>query len=56
MSATPRILEVQCEWTSTDVADEELWTERFDDDRAGRARCRPASRPGKIRRRARTRV
>jgi hypothetical protein len=31
MSATPRILEAQSEWTSTDVADEELWTERFDD-------------------------
>src|ERR1035438_2988125 len=31
MNTTPRVLEVQCEWTSTDVADEELWTERFDD-------------------------
>jgi alpha-ketoglutarate-dependent taurine dioxygenase len=31
MSTTPRILEPQCEWTSTDVADEEIWTEHFDD-------------------------
>jgi len=31
MTTTPRLLEVHCEWTSTDVADEELWTERFDD-------------------------
>jgi hypothetical protein len=28
---TPRILEPQCEWTSADVADETVWTERFDD-------------------------
>jgi Taurine catabolism dioxygenase TauD, TfdA family len=28
---TPRILEPQCEWTSADVADEQLWTERFTD-------------------------
>ena len=27
----PRVLEPQCEWTSADVADEALWTERFDD-------------------------
>jgi hypothetical protein len=31
MTTMPRVLETQCEWTSTDVADEELWTERFDD-------------------------
>ena len=31
MTTTPRILETDCEWTSSDVADEELWTERFDD-------------------------
>ncbi|MBV9953420.1 MAG: TauD/TfdA family dioxygenase [Acidimicrobiia bacterium] len=31
MTATPRILEPQCEWTSVDVADEESWTEHFDD-------------------------
>jgi hypothetical protein len=31
MNTTPRVLEAQCEWTSTDVADEDLWTERFDD-------------------------
>lgn len=31
MTTTPRILEPQCEWTSTDVADEDTWTERFDD-------------------------
>jgi hypothetical protein len=31
MSHTPRILEPQCEWTAPDVADEELWTEHFDD-------------------------
>jgi hypothetical protein len=31
MTATPRILEPQCEWTSVDVAYEESWTERFDD-------------------------
>ena len=30
MTTTPRILETLCEWTSSDVADEELWTERFD--------------------------
>ena len=28
---TPRILEPQCEWTSADVSDEALWTERFTD-------------------------
>jgi hypothetical protein len=28
---TPRVLEPQCEWTSADVADEELWTERLTD-------------------------
>ena len=27
----PRILEVHCEWTRDEVADEELWTERFTD-------------------------
>ncbi len=27
----PRILEPQCEWTAEDVADEDLWTERFTD-------------------------
>ena len=32
MTAQPRILEPQCEWTSDQMADEELWTERFDDD------------------------
>ena len=42
--ATPRILEPQCEWTSADVADEDTWTELFDDDRAGRARRRAAPR------------
>ncbi len=26
----PRILEPQCEWTAGDVADESVWTERFD--------------------------
>jgi hypothetical protein len=26
---TPRVLEPQCEWTSADVSDEALWTERF---------------------------
>lgn len=26
---TPRILEPQCEWTSSQVADEEIWTEHF---------------------------
>ncbi len=31
MTVTPRILEAQCEWTSTDVADETIWTEHFDD-------------------------
>ncbi len=29
MTSTPRILEPQCEWTSTDVADEEAWTEHL---------------------------
>jgi len=28
---TPRVLEPRCEWTSADVADEALWTERFTD-------------------------
>ncbi|MBV8959135.1 MAG: TauD/TfdA family dioxygenase [Actinobacteria bacterium] len=28
---TPRILEPQCEWTAADVADEDVWTERFTD-------------------------
>jgi hypothetical protein len=28
---TPRVLEEQCEWTAGDVADEEVWTERFTD-------------------------
>ena len=28
---TPRVLEPQCEWTSADVSDEALWTERFSD-------------------------
>lgn len=27
----PRILEPQCEWTASDVADEDVWTEHFDD-------------------------
>jgi hypothetical protein len=31
MTTTPCVLEAQCEWTSGDVADENLWTERFDD-------------------------
>ena len=31
MPVTPRVLEPQCEWTSAEVADEEAWTERFDD-------------------------
>jgi hypothetical protein len=31
MTASPRILEPQCEWTSADVADAEAWTEHFDD-------------------------
>jgi hypothetical protein len=31
MTTTPRVLEPKCEWTSGDVADEEVWTERFDD-------------------------
>ena len=26
---TPHVLEPQCEWTSADVSDEALWTERF---------------------------
>jgi len=26
----PRILEPQCEWTAGNVADESVWTERFD--------------------------
>ena len=30
MTATPRVLEPQCEWTSSDVADEAVWTEHFD--------------------------
>jgi len=29
MSITPRVLEPQCEWTATEVADEALWTEHF---------------------------
>ena len=28
---TPRVLEPQCEWTSADVSDEGVWTERFSD-------------------------
>src|SRR4026208_1626373 len=32
---TPRVLEPQCEWTSADVSDEELWTERFTDAERG---------------------
>jgi hypothetical protein len=28
---TPRVLEEQCEWTAGDVADEDVWTERFTD-------------------------
>jgi len=31
VSATPRVLEPQCEWTAGDVADETTWTELFDD-------------------------
>ncbi len=31
MNNSPRILEAHCEWTSIDVADEEVWTERLDD-------------------------
>src|SRR3954451_8126580 len=31
MTASLRILEPQCEWTSVGVADEESWTERFSD-------------------------
>jgi len=27
----PRVLEAQCEWTASDVADEDVWTEHFDD-------------------------
>jgi len=30
MQKTPRVLETHCAWTSSEVADEELWTERFD--------------------------
>jgi len=30
MTTTPRVLETQCAWTSSDVADEALWTEQFD--------------------------
>ena len=30
-SSPPRVLEVQCEWTAADVADEELWTEHLTD-------------------------
>jgi Taurine catabolism dioxygenase TauD, TfdA family len=30
MTHEPRILEPQCEWTATDVADEAAWTELFD--------------------------
>ena len=29
---TPRTLESKCEWTSADVADENMWTEHFDRD------------------------
>jgi hypothetical protein len=29
MTHTPRTLEPQCEWTSTDVADESMWTEQL---------------------------
>ena len=29
MTTTPRILEPQCEWTSGDVADDEVWTEHL---------------------------
>ncbi len=29
MTQTPRVLEPQCEWTSSQVADESLWTEHF---------------------------
>ena len=28
---TPRILEPKCEWTAAAVADENVWTEHFDD-------------------------
>jgi hypothetical protein len=31
MSHKPRILEPQCAWTAPDVADEDLWTEHFDE-------------------------
>jgi hypothetical protein len=31
MAVSPRVLEPQCEWTSADVADEDSWTEHFDD-------------------------
>jgi hypothetical protein len=31
MTGQPRILEPRCEWESGDVADEEIWTEHFDD-------------------------
>jgi hypothetical protein len=30
MSYQPRILEPQCEWTADQLADESIWTERFD--------------------------
>jgi len=30
MTSDPRVLEPQCEWTSTDVADEQIWTEELD--------------------------
>ena len=30
-AVTPQILEPHCEWTSTDVADESVWTEQFDE-------------------------
>jgi hypothetical protein len=32
---TPRILEPHCEWTSADVSDEAIWTERFSDAELG---------------------
>ncbi len=45
----PRSSRPQCEWTSTDVADEELWTERFDDTEQAELDGRPAPRPGEDR-------
>ena len=35
MTVTPRVLEAQCEWTSTDVADEATWTEFFSEAEQG---------------------